>query len=404
MNRSSPRRYSANFKEFSLLNRCDGIVLPEAQAPGHYQTFFEASLTHARDLFNAGGLYKTPTGREMRLELGFVVNTRERNAVCQRVGDKMCCGLYSCLPFHFFEIVSCCMSYTEFLPFLGESTPLRDVRVSLPDTVIFGFAAEHFGDLSDHSGFVESLENHNLKRRRFTLWMMDAMLEFLWNHEIGHALQGHPDYLSDKRGLNAVEEFTSVDLSSELQRERIMLEKQADAFAFTAFFDRDRFERAAGAGSIYGLSRAQVWAVRMLCVVLLYYSWMWSEFRSTTMERFSNVKARNHPSSIVRYELGLRLMKSMAEGSQPTPEFLAPLFGLDPKSVTPTKQPIDTKEFAEGFELMREQVKKMAELHGSFEGLEYFRSHLREAIRIQTEGDVGYYELMGKIMRDYTYR
>jgi hypothetical protein len=393
--------FSESFKTFSHVFG-DGVVLPSNRIPGVYDTFFRPSLMSALNRYNVEVPYVSVAGRRMRLELGFIINDRVRNAVCRREGEVMCCGLYSCLPFHFFEIAACCMSHSDFLPFLGPSYPVRKVRELLPDTVIFGFAPEHFQDRGRYEQFIASLQNQNPLRASVTYWLMHLMLELYWYHEVGHALSGHPDYLNEKRGLRAVSEDESGDGTWAVQRERILLEKQADAFASVEFFALDSIEGSMRAGTAFGLSRYQVCAIRMICVVLVCYSWIWTEFRGTTIERFSRVSPGLHPPAVVRYELWLRSMCQRTKKSEPVDKVLRNL-GMPRKLLGERKaqEPRDT--FVKAFEILEQNLDALVHLDASFEGIEYFRNSLQKQIASHQK-EVGHDKLLKTIFEKYLYR
>jgi hypothetical protein len=392
--------FSEHFKTFSRIYG-DGIVLPSNRMAS-YDTFFRPSLTSAKNRYNVEVPYVNPAGRRMRLELGFILNDRERNAVCSREGEAMCCGLYSCLPFHFFEIAACCMSYTDFLPFLGPARPIRKVRELLPDTVLFGFAPEHFQDLYRHEQFIGSLENQNPFRASLTYWLMHLMLELYWYHEVGHALLGHPDYLAEKRGLNAVSEDNRDDGPPTVQRERILLEKQADAFASVEFFSLDSIEGSMRTGTAFGLSRYQVCAIRMICVVLVCYSWIWTEFRRTTIARFSRVKAGLHPPAVVRYELWLRSMHQRTKKGKPIDGVLRDL-GM-PRELLGEPKPQEPEDtFVKAFEILEQNLDALVHLDASFEGIEHFRNSLQKRIASH-QNEVGHDKLLRTILEKYQYK
>jgi hypothetical protein len=268
----------------------------------------------------------------MNLELGFIINTLDRNAVSAPVDNSMCCGLYSCLPFHFFEIATCFLARPDFLPFLGPSETPKQLRDMLPDTVIYGFAFEHFDNHAIYQDFIDSLRNRNPIRAGAAYWIMHLMLELYWYHEVGHALCGHSDYLQATRGFNALSEADSRVGPATLRRERILLEKQADAFAMTEFLSLASLNGSMRAGEVYRLERHQVCAVRMISVLLVCFSWIWTEFRRTTQEEFFQLNARSHPPSVVRYEYLLRGMQRRGSRNPPTKRLLSEL-GLNPKLV-----------------------------------------------------------------------
>jgi hypothetical protein len=394
--------FSESFQTFSRIHG-DGVVLPSNRKPGVYDTFFGPSLTSASNLFNVELPYVNAAGRTMRLELGFIINDQERNAVCSREGEAMCCGLYSCLPFHFFEIASCCMSHSDFLPFLGPSYPMRKVRELIPDTVIYGFATEYFQDLDRHEQFIGLLHNQNPLRASVTYWLMHLMLELYWYHEVGHALLGHQDYLSEKRGLRAISEDKSDDGPPAVQREHILLEKQADAFASAEFFALDSIEGAMRAGRTFGLSRHQVCAIRMICVVLVCYSWIWTEFRGTTIERFSRVRAGLHPPAVVRYELWLRSMHKRMEESEPKIEDVLRDLAMHRKLLGEPKPQEPKETFVKAFELLERNLDALVSLDASFEGIEHFRSSLEKQIASHQK-QIGHDTLLTTMLEKYQYR
>jgi hypothetical protein len=368
-----------------------------------YETYFLPSLGSARNLFNVEVPYVNPAGIKMQLELDFIINSRERNAVCKTVNRSICCGLFSSLPYHFFEIASCCMSHSEFLPFLGPSRPMRKVRELIPETVIYGFAVEHFQDLDLYEQFIGLLQNSNPVRASATFWLMHLMLELYWYHEAGHAIMGHQDYLKEKRGLRVVSEADFGEDLPPVQRERILLEKQADVFAFIQFFSLDSIEGSMRAGAAYGLARDQVCAVRMICVVLVCYSWIWSAFRGTTIKNFNRVKGGLHPPAVVRYELWLRAMRQRTQEKVPNVEDVLRDLEIN-LELLGKPHPLEPREtFQNAFRILEDQLDVLVNLDATFEGIEHFRNSLGKEIDLNQK-QIGHDKVLATMLKNYQYR
>jgi hypothetical protein len=387
----------------------EGMVRKENCLPGHYDTFFAPTIGSMREYFNVEVPYRSAQTSEAYLKLGYIRNNQQRNAVSDRVENSLCCGIFSSVPYHFLELATCCLLHREFLPFLGHPESSSDQLEKLEKTVIFGFYAEHFADLDKHEQFLESLHIRCPIRAAAAEWLMHLMLEFYWYHEIGHALYGHADYLQGKRRSTAVAEGDAIDLRGRMLLERIVLEKQADAFADTELFSVATIDGSMRAGEAFGLTREQVVAVRMVSVILVCYSWIWHEFRKDTAT-FKKVRGRSHPPGIVRYTYLLRAMRAKGTdvfrvGSPENKTLItdiAKTSGIPPRFLVPSRPQLDVDVCTRAVEILDQQIEQLVNMHASFEGIEHFRISLGNEVE-QFQSEVGHDQLLGRILERYTY-
>ena len=390
-------RHSRLFSEFARNNGLGVAAIGRMEDTS--QRMLSDPLDAVSELYGPG-IYTNKRGDECRFELGYIKHNRTRGAVSARRGNRLCAGVFTTTPSQFWECVSCTFLHPDIYPEFGDPSRSVDQLRSLHPTTIPGFYFEHFQDRKAHKAFLAGIVNKCPVRDWLIRKIVSYMLEFYWFHETAHLQHGHPDLWADRFGHDTLNEETELRVQTE-RRTRILLERQADAFALSPYLSKEYASLIAPEWSHIG-----VLELRIVALFFIFTIWIWGEFREAAPGKFEKSFSGDYPHSVERYDNVVRFLELRTFDREKADKRAKQAWAelqLSGELPEPRDCNFDSAFFNISLNAAWKRLESMAKTTPAFEAPEHFRISMQKEIE-ESRRRVGHDELLKDVLENYLYR
>jgi hypothetical protein len=290
------------FIQFSESRNFGRAFAPDASV---WSRYFESSFSRSNRRWNSLRGVRNRAGYSFQFELGLTENKALPNAVCSRDQVSHYILIYHTLPMFLFEFFNRLLCSREIIEEVGDAQ--REISCeqkgfhSPPGFgIMFGEAQiRHFDEIADVFG-PRSPERLDLAHRLFQYAM-----EFVLEHEMAHAVNGHVHYAQEEFRLQNLDEIAFRSFGEREAKHRLyaFFEGMADKGSYFTVVNDPILERmhtpfqVLSSGDTELISEVQF---KILAGAFLAVFWMISD----VLREKGDIKAveiwDDHPSSLAR--------------------------------------------------------------------------------------------------------
>jgi hypothetical protein len=289
-----------------------------------WRTYLEPGFTHAHRQWNSLVGTANQAGFRFDFELALVENRSLPNAICGHHGTKHCILIYHTFPMFVLEYFSRLLNSRWILPDVGKLSDEASNRTAMFRSppgfgIISGeVRVQHLDDIIDVCGPQCS------ERRLVALKLFHYAMQFLIEHEMAHAVNGHVHYAREHLGFREINEsvFRASSHEQRLGREYAFLEGGADKGSYFSVIGGPLLKRmhtpyqVMSSGDVHLVTEVRL---QILAGALLAVFWMICDvWTNTGLDMKAYEKWNDHPSSLAR-ALGVTLMP-LVQAEQLPPE------------------------------------------------------------------------------------
>jgi hypothetical protein len=279
-----------------------------------WERYFEPSFSRTYRGRQRGRGTTNAAGYRFDFEIALTENKVLPNAVCAYNNNCHYILVYHTLPMYLFEFFNRMMCSRGFMEDVGDSQH----EISCAEKGFHsppGFAI-HCGEVNvTHMDQIADKFGPRCPRRREVAFeLFQYAMEFVLEHEMTHAVNGHIHYLEEENGLKDIREMASKDSPQSSVRSEViaLFEGQADKGSYTSVIARPLLNRMHTPYQVMSTGDTHLVAEvknKILGGALLGMFWMLTDFLFSGGDVTAYETWGEHPSSLAR-ALGFALMPS----------------------------------------------------------------------------------------------
>ena len=288
-----------------------------------WRTYLEPSFEPAERQWSPLRGTTNRAGFRFDFELALVENRGMPNAICGHDGGKHCVLIYHTLPMCLLEYFSRLLHSTLILPDIGpvaDDAHGKETLRSPPGLAIMSgeLRIQHLDDIVDRCG------PRAAERRLTALKLFHYAMQFVIEHEMAHAVNGHAHYAREHLGLRDIHEsiFRVSSHAPQVGREFSYLEGSADKGSYFSVIGGPLLKKmhlpyqviSTGDTHLVEAVRLQILAGALLAVFWMICD-VWTD---TGLDKKAYETWTDHPSSLAR-AMGFTLMP-LAQATRLPPE------------------------------------------------------------------------------------